>query len=297
MRVTNAMMLGRAVSDLNRLRDQYAKAQNAVNGRVLTRPSEDPQRVAEAMDLSGVKLRLERSQRSGEDAKEWLIASEASLSNMIDRLQAAREAAVQSGSPVGMDADGRESLARTVLSIRASLTQELDRTYRDHHIFAGGKTDASPFEDVPGAGVTYKGGVDQAVTRDVAPGLSVPINIPGNRLMEKGDFMATLSRMAADLRSGANSQVISDRLSELDQALGNLTVLRSDLGIRQNQVEQYQSWATDTILRTDERLTRVTGGDLETAVLNMTQAQTAYQAALASFAKSLPTSLIDYMLK
>lgn len=297
MRVTNAMMLGRAVTDLNRLRDQYAKAQNAVNGRVLTRPSEDPQRVAEAMDLSGVKIRLERSQRSGEDAKEWLIASEASLSNMIDRLHAAREAAVQSGSPGGLDADGRESLAQTVLSIRASLAQELDRTYRDHHIYSGGKTDISPFQDAADGGVTYQGGVDQSVTRDVAPGLSVPINVPGNQLMAKGDFMKTLTQMAADLRAGANDSVISDRLRELDDAMSNLTVLRSDMGIRQTQVDNYQTWAQDTILRIDERLTRVTGGDLETAVLHMTQAQTSYQAALASFAKSLPTSLIDYMLK
>jgi flagellar hook-associated protein 3 FlgL len=297
MRVTNNMILTSSMTDLNRLREEYARAQDSVNGRVLTRPSDDPERVAEAMDLSGVKLRLERSQRSGEDAKEWLVASEASLSNMLDRLQAARETAVQSGSPDAFDPTGRESLARNILSIRDSLMQELNRTYRGQSIFAGGKTQSSAFTSQDGAGVTYSGGVDQSITRDVAPGLSVPINVPGNQLMAQGDFMNTLSQMAADLRSGATGEVITARLDEVGKAIGHLTVLRSDMGIRQNQVEQYQDWARDTILRTDERLTKVTGGDLETAVLTMTRAQTAYQAALASFSKALPTSLVDYMLR
>ncbi len=42
MRVTNSMLLNQALFDLEGLREKYAKAQAAVNGRALERPSEDP---------------------------------------------------------------------------------------------------------------------------------------------------------------------------------------------------------------------------------------------------------------
>jgi flagellar hook-associated protein 3 FlgL len=297
MRITNAMMMNQAMYDLGGLRTRYAKAQQAVNGRALERPSEDPQRVAEAMDLSGMKMRLERSQKAGEDARQWLVASESAVSSMVEDLQSAREFAVQSGGPGAMDPDARASLAHTVLAIRDSLVRTLNMQHRDQYLFAGGKTDVKPFDPAGGSPMAYAGGVDQEITRDVAPGLPVAINLPGNKLGADGagGFLQTLTQMADDLMAGRTGAVTTDRLSEINAGISNLTVARSDLGIRQNQVEQYADWSRDAVLRIDQRLTDVTGGDLETAVLRMSEAQTAYQAALASFAKALPTSLLDYL--
>jgi flagellar hook-associated protein 3 FlgL len=297
MRVTNYMLINRAMSDLDGLRARYRKAQDAVNGRALERPSEDPQRVAEAMDLSGMKMRFERAQRAGQDAREWLSVVENALTAVIDRLEAAREVAVQAGSPVAMTAEGRESLARAVEAIRDSLKRELNAKHRDLYIFGGWKTDAPPFVDSGTGGVTYLPAPDQEITRDIAPGLSVVVNVPGNKLLAGGDFMKTLTDMANDLRSGQNTTVFTNRLQELDNALANLTVYRSDLGTRQVQVEQYEDYAQQMLIRLEDRLGEITGVDLETAVLQMTEAQTAYQAALASFAKALPTSLVEYMLR
>jgi flagellar hook-associated protein 3 FlgL len=215
---------------------------------------------------------------------------------MIDDLQAARETAVQAGGPGALDPDARQSLAHTILSIRDSLLGTLNSQNRDQYLFAGGKTDTKPF-DASAAVAAYVGGPDQLVTRDVAPGLSVAINLPGNQLGADGanGFLQTLSQMADDLVNGRFDAVTSDRLGEINAAISKLTVVRSDLGIRQNQVDQYSNWAQDAALRIEDRLGKVTGGDLETAVLQMTEAQTAYQAALSSFAKSLPTSLLDYL--
>ncbi|MDF2627634.1 MAG: flgL [Symbiobacteriaceae bacterium] len=298
MRVTNAMMTSQALTDLETLRRKFAKAQAGVNGRALERPSEDPQRVVEAMDLSGMKLRIERAQRSGQDAREWLRVGENSLSAMIDRLQGAREAALQAGSPTSQDADAREGLARQVEGLRDSILAEMNGSHRGQRLFAGWKSDApAAFELAADGSATYRGGIDQVVRRDIAPGLTVAVNVPGNQLLAGGDFIKTLSDMAADLRSGGVQAVTGDRLQELDGALSNLTVLRSDLGVRQNQVEQYEYFSQETLAKVEERMGEITGVDLESAVLAMTQAQTAYQAALASFAKSLPNSLLDYMLR
>jgi flagellar hook-associated protein 3 FlgL len=101
--------------------------------------------------------------------------------------------------------------------------------------------------------------------------------------------------MSAALRSGNNTAVFTTKLKELSDELSHLTTVRSGLGVRQNQVEQFQTYAQDTLVTIEQRMTDITGTDMATAVLQMTQAQNAYQAALSSFAKALPTSLLDYM--
>lgn len=295
MRVTSAMLLKQAMYDLDGLREKYAKAQAGVNGQVLGRPSEDPQRVVEAMDLYGAKERLERSQRAGEDARQWLSVSENSLTSMIERIQAARELAVQAGGPQGLGPEGREGLAREFESIRNALAREMNGRNRDQYLFSGWKTDVAPFADDAAGGVTYSGGVGQMIVRDVAPGLSMPINIPGNQLLATGDFMKTISQMAADTRAGNIASVTGTGISQLDKTLTNLAALRSDLGTRQQELEHYEMLTEANLVHLQERLTRLTGADLETAVMKMTEAQNAYQAALASFAKALPASLLDYL--
>jgi len=287
------MLMNRAIRDLDRLREQYAKAQNAVNGRVLTRASEDPKRVEEAMSLSGAQMRMERVLRAGEDAVNWLQVSESHLSTMIDRLQAAREAVVQSGGPVGLDPDGRKSLKDTLQAIRDSLMQELNAQHQGLYLFSGYQTDKQPFGMEEGK-LTYHGDGNELV-RTVAPGYTVGVTVPGDKLRAE-DFIGALDKMIADLEAGKLENLSAEGLPKLDEAISNLTVLRSDLGLRQNQVTQYTEQAQDSILLIKERLTKISGGDLETAVLDMVEAQTAYQAALASFAKALPQSLIDYML-
>lgn len=299
MRVTNTMMTRQALHDMEGLRSKYSKAQAAVNGRALERPSDDPQRVVEAMDLSGAKLRLQRSMRSGEDAREWLSMTETGMNAMVDQLQAARELAVQAGSP-SLDGTARESMARQVIAIRDSLLRELNMQHRDQYLFAGWRTtvhDGRPFGLSAEGGVSRQNDEGQAFTRDIAPGLPVTVNVTGHELFGGGDFVRTLTDLASDLRSGNIGSATSDRLGEIDRSFSHLTVLRSDLGVRMVEIDKYHQYAQDALFHIEERLTGITGTDLETAVLRMTEAQTAYQAALASFAKALPTSLIDYMLR
>ncbi|HEY8347862.1 MAG TPA: flagellin [Symbiobacteriaceae bacterium] len=295
MRITNTMLMHRAIRDLDKLREQYARAQDAVNGRVLTRPSDDPKRVEEAMQLSGMELRMERIQRAAEDALDWLRVTETHLTAIIDRLQAAREAVVQAGGPLALGPEGQQSLAATLRSIRESLMQELNSQHRGLYLFSGYKTDTRPFVESGGT-LQYQGGPDQELVRTVAPGFTVAVTVPGNWL-HADEVIGALDQMIADLEAGNIENLTATGLPALDKALENLTVIRSDLGLRQNQVTQYMEQARDSILLIKERLTKISGGDLETAVLEMTEAQTAYLAALACFAKALPQSLIDYMLR
>lgn len=297
MRVTNWMLLSSAIYDLDSLREKYANAQKAVNGRSLERPSDDPQRVVEAMDLAGVRVRLQRAQRAGEDAREWLSITETSLTSMIDQLQSAEEIAIQAGSPASLEPNARESLARTIDSIRDALLREMNTKHRDQYLYAGWATNKQPFSKTAAGAASYDAGSTDLIMRDIAPGFGIPINVPGNQLLGGGDFIDTLTKLADDLRSGRQVDVTTDRLGEIQKASSHIVGLRSGLGLYMKQTEQYENYARDGLVNVEDRLGKISGSDLAESVLRMTEAQQAYEAAIASFSKALPVSLLDYMFR
>ncbi|MGE5673670.1 MAG: flagellin [Mycobacterium leprae] len=300
MRVTSSMMWTSAQGDLARLRQAYAKAQAAVNGHVLERPSDDPAKVVESMDLSDVAEQLQRVKSSGQDASDWLNNSETRLTSILDQLQSAREYTVQAGSAAAQNPAAREQLANQVLMLRDSILSDMNGQYKGQYLFSGWKTDTKPFsnsDSVTPGGVSYDADSNGLITREIAPGLLVSTNVPGSKLLQAGDFMATLTNIANNLKSGNVDAVVGDGLNQLDKAMDNLTSIRSELGVRQDQIKQYGIFADDRLLKVQQRLSDISGGNMEQSIMNMTQTQAAYQAALQVFSKTLPTSLLDYMMR
>ena len=137
MRVTNWMLVNTAIRELEGLRAQYAKAQKRVYGRALERPSDDPQRVIEAIDLTGMKVKLERAQRAATDAKEWLSIAETSLTSMAEDLQAAYETMIQFGSPANQEPTARENLALQIEGLRDAIKREMNTQHRGRYAVRG----------------------------------------------------------------------------------------------------------------------------------------------------------------
>lgn len=295
MRVTNWMLLNAAVYDLGALREKYMVAQKKVNGRTLERPSDNPRAVVEAIDLMGAKVRFERAQEAISQSKEWLAAAETSISTMLDLLQSAHETAVQFGSPASLEPAAAENLAKQIEALRDGLKKELNARHRDYYLFSGWSTDVQPYPDDGAGGVTYAGGVDQVLEREIAPGYRIKITVAGNRL--PGTIIKDLTDMANAMRAGDVEAVTTTYLDKVIAASDRLVALRSELGLSYQQAEQYENYARDGLVNVQDRLGKVSGGDLAEAVLQMTEAQSAYQTAIAAFAKALPVSLLDYMLR
>jgi len=134
--------------------------------------------------------------------------------------------------------------------------------------------------------------------REIAPGYRVKISIPGNWL--PSTIIEDLSQMADVMESGdpdAIQEVTTNYLAKVNAAMDELIRLRSEVGLSYAQAERYDTYARDSLINIEERLGVVSGGDLADAVLKMTEAYNAYQAAIAAFSKALPVSLLDYMIR
>mgnify|MGYP000848384908 FL=1 len=294
MRVTNWMLLNTAVRELDDLRAQYAKAQKKVYGRSLERPSDDPQRVVEAIDLTAMKVKLERAQRAATDAKEWLSIVETSLTAMAEDLQAAQETMIQFGSPANQEPSAKQNLALQIEALRDAIKREMNAQHRGRYLFAGWATDQVPFVDDGAGGVEYKGS-SHKIEREIAPGYKVAINVPGDMLPH--DIIATLTEVAEEIRAGNVSRVTGELLGKVKDAADVLLARRSEVGLAYQQVEQFEGYSRDGLITVEERLGEISGGDIADAVMQMTQAQQAYQVALSAFAMALPKTLMDYMFR
>lgn len=292
MRVTNWMLTNTALRELEGLRAAYAKTQKKVYGRSLERPSDDPQRVIEAIDLTAMKVKLERAQRAATDAKEWLSIAETSLTAMAEDLQAAQETMIQFGSPANQEAAARENLALQIEGLRDAIKREMNTQHRDRYLFAGWATDTIPFVDNGSGGVTYQGS-NHKIEREIAPGYKVTINVPGNTLPV--GIIGTLTQVAQRIRTGSTEDVM-DLMDEVKDATNTLLARRSEVGMAYQQVEQFAGYSRDGLITVQERLGEISGGDVADAVMEMTQAQQAYQVALSAFSMALPKTLLEYML-
>lgn len=293
MRVTNWMLVSTAIRELEDLRAQYAKAQKKVYGRALERPSDDPQRVIEAIDLTGMKVKLERAQRAATDAKEWLSIAETSLTAMSEDLQAVYETMIQFGSPANQEPTARQNLALQIEGLRDAIKREMNTQHRGRYLFAGWAVDTLPFEDNGAGGVTYKGSTHK-IEREIAPGYKVAINVHGDELPH--EIIATLTEVANAIRTGTVEDV-TKHLDKVQAAADKLLAKRSEIGLAYQQVEQFEGYARDGLITVEERLGEISGGDIAEAVMEMTQAQQAFQVALTAFSMALPKSLMDYMFR
>ncbi len=298
MRVTNWMLMRTAVRELDALRTHYAKAQKKVYGRTLERPSDDPQRVIEAIDLTAMKVKLERAQRAATDAKEWLSIAETSLAAIAEDLQAAQETMIQFGSPANQESTARENLALQIEGLRDAILREMNAQHRGRFLFAGWATNQKPFEADPDTGKLTYSGTSHKIEREIAPGYKVAINVPGNRFLDDtADIIETLTTVANEIRDGNVTAVTGDLLGKVKASADRVLAMRSEVGISMQQVEQFEGYSRDGLITVEERLGEISGGDVADAVMEMTQAQQAYQVALSAFSMALPMTLMDYMFR
>lgn len=282
MRITTQMLYQQATRHLSPLRDRIAKAQDAVHGKTLTRPSSDPVKVIQTLDASEAMRRAERTLRTADDVLDWLSAMETAISAMADRLLDAQDVVMTAGGANISDPSSREALALEIEKIRDSLLSLANTRYRNRYIFAGFKTDTKPFSDDPlTGGVTYAGDGGR-IQQEVVPGIVVASNMPGDLLLEKGDFFQTLTQLANDLRANSQQEILEERLREIREAYNWLADLRGEIGTRYKQVEVHRQASQDLQILLEERVAEITGVDVETAVLELYTAHNAYQIVLGS---------------
>jgi flagellar hook-associated protein 3 FlgL len=300
-RVTNGMMAGSLLGDLNGLTTRIARTQQSISsGRQITAPSDDPLGTQRALGLRGAIEGSQQQQRNIDEATGWLQTTDDALGDISNIINRAHELTVQ-GASDSLGPDQREAIALEIDQLISATKDSANATFQGTYVFSGTKTTTAPYSNATGD--VYQGNPTGVVARTVGPGVSVQINTNAADVLGSGQgndnkLIATLRNIAQHLRSSATTDRDALRNGDLKDLNDNLDALnqqRATLGAVQSRLDSAKSRLQDVETTTTQLLSNTEDTDLAKAILDLTNQQNTYQAALRSGASIIQPSLLDFL--
>jgi len=147
--------------------------------------------------------------------------------------------------------------------------------------------------------------VEDALTREAANKTTLQIGttqtvdmtLTGLELLGvgKNNIYHVLGKAVSMLNGEANPEDLSGMLTLLQNAQSSVLTLSTRIGATQNRMTQLGSRYDSSELNYTEMRSNAEDVDMAEAIINLTEAQTVYNAALAGGAEILKTSLIDFL--
>ena len=294
LRITAKMMLDHNLSNLNTSQARLAELQDRlVTGKRLGRPSDAPHDLPRALSLRADLARSGQFVRNIEDGITRLTMADTALGSVTDVLQRAKELAIQGSSPT-LSQTERDNIATEVDELLNEAVAVGNTTLAGQYIFGGHQTLAPPFTPVgtPPSSVTY-GGDSGVIERTVSVGARVQVNVAGDQALSS-TFSALIS-MRDNLSNGDTTALRTSDLTALDGALDNVLQVRGALGSRTNRLELSLNRLQATIVDTQEQRSKIEDADLVETIVEQNAQQMMLEAALATMARSLDTTLLNFL--
>jgi flagellar hook-associated protein 3 FlgL len=265
-------------------------------GLRISQPSDDPSAYGRVLVYQTSQREVARYAKNAAAALAVSQATYAGLQSVNAVAGRAGELAVLGASTLG--ATSMQSYAVEVNQLIEQAVQIGNTKYNNNYLFAGTAVDSPPFtvaRDADGriTGVTY-GGNDSQTSIPLSSGSQVAPSTTGATNTGIETFITQLIALRDALNSGDTGAVNATQAGLTDS--GNLIISAiAETGGVQTRIEAAQSDLQSRSATLDTLISNEDSTDITTAVVKLSQAQTAYQAALASASQVMNTSLLDYL--
>jgi flagellar hook-associated protein 3 FlgL len=296
MQITFNTSFEDGIRAISRASEALAEAQRQVaSGRKLNQPSDDPLGAAAAVAEHANLTRLDAYSGAADAASSRLGLADAVLSDVINQLTAAQGTALGARGSSVTQAQ-RDAAANQILSMRDALLSDVNTQIQGVYLFSGSKSNVAPYATA-GSGFTgYRG--DSAVqTIDIGTSRSVSITLDGGQIFQGSDATHVLDAMTslAAAISAGNDAGISAGVDALKRAFDRATTAQAAVGNGLRALDDNQAELTAIRTQATSRIANIENADLAESASRMTEAQTAYRAALAAMANTGQMSLMDYL--
>jgi flagellar hook-associated protein 3 FlgL len=292
MRVTQQMMHQNSVRHMQQNLGRFENTNlQASSGKMLHKPSDDPQAVAKAMSLKSVLSANEQFERNMGDANLWLDENDRSIQAMVDVTQRIRELGVQGGSGA-LSPEDRELIFKEVGILNEQLRQFANAEVDGRYLFGGGDGTVQPFPttvsfeaaDINGPVKTAKIGVGIALEIGILPQTLV------GKAQDPNNLFRVVGQLAESIQAGGEI-----KLDGIDKAMERLLIAAAENGARQNRVEATENRLLDAKLSLGSALSSIEDVDYAEILIKLKSEESIYQASLSSSAKMMQTSLMDFL--
>lgn len=295
-RMSSAQMSRNFLADLEGTYRALSDSQRQVStGKRILTPSDDPVGIAIALGLRRDQKAGEAWSRNIDDSLTWLNTTDRALGQALEVVQRARELAVQGGNGT-LSAESRALIAAEVDSLKSQFVEIGNSSLGGRHIFGGTATDRPPFDPATvAATLPVSTGL---INREVAQGSVISVNITADRLQDPpgatADIFSVLDDLAAALRN-SDFGGITQSLAALDEHQDNISALRGEQAAKVNRLELTASRFEAQRIATGDQLSRIEDVDMAAAITDLTMKESVYRAALATGARVIQPSLVDFL--
>ncbi|MDI0273955.1 flagellar hook-associated protein FlgL [Bacillus safensis] len=301
MRVTQGMISQNSLRNISKSYEKLSKInEQAQTGRRFTKTSDDPVAAVKSLQYSTALFRNEQYKNNLNEAQNWIDTSETSVTEIIDIMSNVRDKVLDAANgtkqPEDLAAIGVEIGQMKNQIIDAMNTQMLGK-----FVFNGTNTNVKPV--VENADGTYTFNFENytdanAVQANISDGIT--LNVNSNPISAFGgqasgqNVIEMLTDLENSLKNGtfANSD---DALGSIDQFKEVMSAERSDLGARSNRVDLVGSRLTSQFEVLKNAKSDNEDVESEKAILDLLQQETVNRAALATTAKVIQPSLVDFL--
>ncbi len=274
---------------------QLARAQHQLSsGKRIAGAGDDPFAMQQAIGERATMGAIDAYNRANQSASSRLAAIDNVLTGMSDKLTAVTVAGMSArGSHV--DASARAAAAEQVRSLREALLTDVNSSFQGSHLFGGTNVDQPPYAQTGGVW-TYQG--NNNVTRvDVDRGRTVAITVDGQQIIQgsdASDLFTTLDALATAIETG-DSAAIQAGIDAVERAFSRTQRAIGSLGADERSLDE-STVRLATLRRASEaRRSSFEDVNMAEAATRMSQADTAYRAALTAVSTAERQSLLDYL--
>lgn len=292
MRVTQQMLNQNSIRNMNQNLSRFEKINNQVStGKLLHRPSDNPNGVSKAMNLKSTIAANAQFERNNSEAKLWMDETDQHIGSMTDVMQRVRELAVQGNNETLSDHD-RSAIAVEVEELTEQMRQLANAKVNGKSLFNGQKTGEIPFPEK--GSYAFNSSELAARTFNIGEGISIQSSVLPDELFgtatDDENLFKTLQSISANLKAGTSSD-----LGGIDAGMERLLTVSAENGARQNRVEAVENRLLDSNLQLKTMLSKVEDIDYAEAIIKLTSEESVYQASLAASSKIIQPSLMDFL--
>lgn len=295
MRITQGIMTGHLLQNLSRtLKELDRLEQQITTQKKVTKPSDDPVALEDAMRLRSGLAEIAQYQENAGAAISWMDLTESALMDIVTILHRVKEIATQ-GANGPNPPESRKAWAMEVEELAGELAQLANSSLSGRYIFAGTQTSTPPYDIETD---TWSGD-SRGIHYEVGPMVTIQVNTDGalifNGAGSARPLFALLKDVVQNLRDDNIEELGKVRLAELEAALDNTLNYVSEIGAKQNRMQMTQQRLLEMDHNFQEILTKTEDIDMARTIIDLKSYEAAYQGALAAGARIIQPTLVDFL--
>jgi flagellar hook-associated protein 3 FlgL len=270
--------------------------QQVSTGKSVNVPSDNPAAAADMVQNTLETAAVDQYTQNTTGVLNQVQTADSALSSVVSSLTQAVSLGTEGANGTN-SATNQQEIAVQIQGILSSVAAQANTSYQGAYLFGGTASTTPPYtaDASSPTGYTYNGN-DGVNSVQVGDTLSVQVNLPGSQVFSNSsaNVLGSLQSLVTALQSGSTA-AIGTATNAVSAALTYVSQQRVVYGNAEGQLNAQDTYLQQETVTLASQANSLVGVDEAKAATDLSQAETANNAALAAAAKVLPNSLLSYL--